>query len=130
MNNPRILVVEDEPITLINHVEILVELGYKTAGSAFSGEVAIELAERVRPDVVIMDIMLATSMSGLEAGQKIHSRFGIPIVFVSAWGQQVDEGSESSPPLGVRFIVKPFEKEQLAAAIEAVLAETTRPETS
>lgn len=124
MANKRILVVEDEPITLMDEVETLHELGYELAGSAFSGEIAIELAESTRPDVVLMDILLSTRMSGLDAGKEIQRRFNIPIVFVSAWGK--DDNSElqtNCPPKGIRFVVKPFEKEQLAAAIEEVLAE-------
>jgi hypothetical protein len=118
------LVVEDEPITLMDEIMALQDLGYVLAGSALSGEVAIQIAEEERPDVILMDIMLLTSMSGVVAADEIRRRFGTPVVFVSALGDQdAFDSGRIIPPKGVRYIVKPFDKVQLAAAIEAVLAD-------
>ncbi len=124
MSPVRVLVVEDEPITMMDEVSILQELGYELAGSALSGEAAVDMAIAERPDVVLMDIMLMTKMSGAEAADEIRRRFGTPVVFVSALGNQADfDSGKIVPPKGVRYIVKPFDKAQLAAAIEAVLAD-------
>ncbi len=124
MTQKRVLVVEDEPITLMDEVATLQDLGYVLVGSALSGESAIEIAATERPDVVLMDIMLMTKMSGAEAADEIRRRFGTPVVFVTALGKQEDfDSGKIIPPKGIRYIVKPFDKVQLAAAIEAVLAD-------
>jgi len=124
MGRIRVLVVEDEPITMMDEVATLQDLGYEIAGSALSGEAAVEVAEAERPDVVLMDIILLTKMSGADAADEIRRRFGTPVVFVSALGRQEDfDSGKITPPKGVRYIVKPFDKVQLATAIEAVLAD-------
>ncbi len=123
MGSKRILIVEDEPITLMNEIAVLKELGYVLAGTAMSGEVAVELTEKERPDVVLMDIVLSSGMDGVAAAEEIRRRFGTPVVFVSALGKQEEFALSGPAPKGIRYVVKPFSREQLVAAIEAVLAD-------
>ncbi len=120
MTGRKILVVEDHPITGMNEMAILRELGYDVIGIAFSGEDAISRADEDKPDVVLMDIKLIGEMDGREAARKIKEQFCIPVVFVTGLGDK--EASKSAvPPEGYGYVVKPFTKAELSAAIENVL---------
>ncbi len=57
----------------------LQKLGYEVPGVAFSGEEAVKKAKEIRPDLVLMDIVLEKKMSGIEAASIISSRFNMPI---------------------------------------------------
>jgi len=49
----------------------LIELGYEVSGTATTGELAVELAGNLHPDLILMDIMLAGKMNGIEAAEEI-----------------------------------------------------------
>ena len=84
MNEPRILIVEDDEIVAAVVSRRLTEMGYQPVGQAASGEQAIALAGELRPDLVLMDIRLEGKMDGIGAAQEIRQRFHIPSVFLSA----------------------------------------------
>ena len=65
LNRPRILVVEDEVIVAMDIAMQLRELGFEPVGHATRGEQAIELAGQLRPDLVLMDVQLASSIDGV-----------------------------------------------------------------
>ena len=64
MNQARILIVEDEVLVARDIAAQLEQLGYEVAGRTTRGEEAIELADRLRPDLVLMDIQLAGEIDG------------------------------------------------------------------
>ena len=84
MSRAQILVVEDEKIVALEIVDRLKNIGYKVPESASTGEEAIQKASEVRPDLVLMDIKLKGDMDGIEAAEKIRSRYGIPVVYLTA----------------------------------------------
>ena len=53
---PRIMIVEDEATTALELEELLKNLGYEVAGVAHSGEEAVDMAEDLTPDLILMDI--------------------------------------------------------------------------
>jgi len=67
MAHTRVLVVEDEQIVAEDLKMTLEDLGYVVVGIASSGERAIDLADSERPDLILMDIMLAGEMDGISA---------------------------------------------------------------
>ncbi len=83
MTKKRILIVEDQGITAMDEQQIMRDLGYEVTGIAMTGEVAVEQAGRDRPDLVLMDIILAGEMDGREATEKIWELYQIPVVFVT-----------------------------------------------
>lgn len=121
----RVLVVEDERIVAKNLERRLAELGYEVAGSAASGEDALELAERTQPDVVLMDIHLAGAVDGTEAARRVWQRLQIPVVYVTAYADAdtLDE-AKATEPYG--YVVKPFRPEQVHAAIQLALERRAR----
>ena len=81
----RILVVDDEAIITMQLEERLTIMGYTVAGMAASGEDAVDKARRIRPDLVLMDIVMPGKMNGIEAGTIITRELDIPVVFVTAY---------------------------------------------
>src|SRR5688572_7457583 len=120
MEKVRMLVVEDERIVSMDLQRRLKAMGYEIAGSAVSGEEAIEKAEALRPDMVLMDIMLDGELDGTQAAEIIRSRFSIPVVYLTAYADSATlERAKITEPFG--YILKPFEERELHGHIEIAL---------
>jgi DNA-binding response OmpR family regulator len=112
-----VLVVEDEPAVCEAIVEGLSLEGYDVA-TAGNGEAGLELARARRPDVVILDWMLP-GMSGLDVCQTLRAESSVPIIMVTARGQEIDRvrGLE----LGADdYVVKPFSIAELVSRVRAL----------
>src|SRR5262245_25916120 len=86
LTGAKILVVEDSPLLAVNIEDALVDAGLQVVGIAASGAQALELAEKHRPELAIMDIRLAGPMDGVDVAVAIRERFGTWCVFASAHG--------------------------------------------
>jgi putative two-component system response regulator len=119
-NNNDILVVEDEPIVAEDIKIRLQGLGYDVLGTARSGKEAIKKAENLRPDLVLMDIVLEGEMDGIEAATRIRTCFDIPIVYVTAYADDKTlERAKITEPFG--YILKPFEDRELHTTVAIAL---------
>ena len=115
-----ILIVEDEGIVARDIQDSLEKLGYTVPAIAMSGKAAIESAAEVRPDMVLMDIVIKGSMDGIEAAQEIRDRYDIPVVFVTAYAdRETLQRAKITEPCG--YILKPFDETDLLTAIEIAL---------
>jgi CheY-like chemotaxis protein/DNA-binding PadR family transcriptional regulator len=120
----KILVVEDEAIILLQLEEILHAIGYTVTGLAASGEDAIEKARRLKPDLVLMDIVMPGRMNGIEAAKIITEELDIPVVFVTSYADDtIIEKAKSVKPYG--YIIKPFNELVIKATIEVALFRKT-----
>lgn len=120
MSRATVLVVEDERLIARDLAMLLEDFGYCAVGPATTGEQAIEMTERFRPQLVLMDIHLASVMNGITAAQVIRDQFDIPCVFLSAFGPgEVLERANRAQPAG--FLAKPFTEQQMAEVISAAL---------
>ncbi len=120
MTGKAILVVEDEFIVAADIKARLIRFGYRATDGCPSGERAIELSEWLRPDLVLMDIHLAGAMDGIAAAQEIRRRFGIPVVFLTAYSEDATlQLARQAEPLG--YILKPFDDRELKVVIEMAL---------
>ncbi len=118
MSQPLILIVEDERLIARDIAMQLQDLGYATAGPATTGEKAIEMAKALHPQLVVMDVHLASDMDGIAAAQTIRSELGIPSLFLSAFGAEHSlERAQQAQPVG--FLVKPFLESELQALVAA-----------
>jgi len=116
----KILIVDDELWAALDMEWVVQTLGHEVVGPAATAEKAIELAGKLRPNLVLMDIRLANDSDGVAAAIEIRQRFDIPSLFVSAHGDPMSRSrAAAARPLG--FIEKPFSPESLALAIEAAL---------
>ncbi len=120
MTGANILIVEDEGILAIELKEKLEKLGYKVPAIASTGEEAIELAAKHRPDLILMDIVLKGDMDGIEAANKICSTLKVPVIYLTAYA---DDGTvkraKITEPFG--YLVKPYNEKELQIALEIAL---------
>jgi len=120
MDQPAIFIVEDEAIVANDIRETLKSLGYSVSGIAKSGELALEKIKETHPDLVLMDIHLAGTMDGIETAGTIHTKYGIPIIFLTAFTDSVLlERAKVTEPYG--YIVKPYDERGLHSAIRMAL---------
>lgn len=116
----RILVVEDEFIVAMDIQNRLERLGYRALDSVASGEEAIEKAEEILPDLVLMDIRLEGEMDGIEAAEHIRRNHDIPVIFLTAFADEKTlQRAKITAPYG--YILKPFQERELHSAIEIAL---------
>jgi two-component system response regulator LytT len=117
MSKTNILVVEDESIVAKDIQHSLKKLGYTVVGICSNGEDAIKTAEELKPDLVLMDIMLKGDMSGIEAASYIREKFNIPIIYLTAYADESTlSKAKVSEPYG--YIIKPFKEIDLHTSIE------------
>lgn len=120
MDAPRILVVDDEALLAMDISERLEEMQYCVVGTAASGEDAVLKAIEEKPDLVLMDICLHGTMGGIRAAQRIKDEVGSPVVFISAFAENVfvDQATLAEP---YGFLVKPIDTRDLRATIQIAL---------
>ncbi len=120
MSKAQIFIVEDESIVAQDIQKRLKEMGYTVCGTAFSGEAAIEKVAVVKPDLVLMDIMLKGNLDGVEAAKQIYERFNVPVVYLTAYSDNHTlKRAEITQPFG--YILKPFEERELHIAVQMAL---------
>ncbi|HUI67200.1 MAG TPA: response regulator [Nitrospirota bacterium] len=120
MKKGTIFVVEDEVIIADDIKSYLQKFGYKVPLIATSGEEALKRVRDVRPDLVLMDIVLRGEMDGIETAERIRSEFDIPIVYLTAFADdETLERAKITEPFG--YIIKPFEERDLYTTIEMAL---------
>jgi AmiR/NasT family two-component response regulator len=116
----KVLVVEDEALIRMDLAEMLTEEGYVVAGEAGDGEQALELARRLHPDLVIMDIKMP-KMDGITAATNIVEERIAPVVMLTAFSQR--ELIEQARDAGaMAYLVKPFARHELVPAIELAVS--------
>lgn len=115
-----ILIVEDENIVRKDIEQTVRTLGYTVVGSANTGNEAVELASELRPDLVLMDIMLKGEMSGIEAAMLIRDRVGKPVIFLTAYADD-DTVSRARIAEPYGYILKPFKAVDMHTTIEMAL---------
>src|SRR5919108_5763324 len=120
MKQASILVVEDERIVAFDLKQQLEALGYRVAAVVPSGELAVEKAAELKPDLVLMDIHLEGAMDGVEAAERIHACLRIPVIFLTAYAEdETLSRAQVSLPFG--YLVKPCEVREVHATIQMAL---------
>lgn len=113
-----VLVIEDEALVAMHLESCLKEFGYLVY-CASSGEEALELAARHRPQLALTDIRLAGAMDGIATAAQLR-QLGIPAVFLTAYADETTiERAKAAEPLG--YLVKPFRERELRATLEVAL---------
>ena len=125
MPNARILIVEDEAITVAALKRELIALGYEVSGTADTTETALAVADREKPDLVIMDITLSGNLDGIAAAVAIRGHVGAPVVFLTAHADAgTIERAMLAGPFG--YLLKPFNAAELSAAIQVALSQSRK----
>jgi two-component system, LytTR family, response regulator LytT len=120
MSKTNILIVEDESIVAKDIQHSLKKLGYTVVGICSTGEDAIRTAEELKPDLVLMDIMLKGEMSGIEAAAQIREKYNLPVIYLTAYADESTlSKAKVSEPYG--YIIKPFKEIDLHTSIEMAI---------
>lgn len=116
----RILVAEDNDLVALTLEEQLKGLGYDVIGVARTGAEAVDLAHRLGPDLIIMDIRMP-EMEGTEAANRINQQRATPILMLTAYtDRDTIRKAEQAGALG--YLVKPVNEADLSPAINIALA--------
>jgi len=120
MEAVNVMVVEDERIVAEDIKRSLLNMGYSVSAVTSSGEDAIKTAGELKPDMILMDIVLRGEMNGIEAASRIRSDFNIPVIYLTAYtDEKILEQAKLTEPFG--YIIKPFEDKELHSVIEMAL---------
>lgn len=113
----KILMVEDEVITALDIKRSLENLGFEVLPIEDTGKNAICKVEKLKPDLILMDIVLKGELDGIETTKLIKKRFDIPIIYLTAYSDKTTfERAKLTEPYG--FIVKPAGIYELKCNIE------------
>jgi len=116
----RVLIAEDEALIRLDLAEMLRDEGYQIVGEAGDGQEAVELAEQLKPDLVIMDVKMPRR-DGIDAAAEIAGKRIAPIVILTAFSQR--ELVEKARDAGaMAYLVKPFSITDLVPAIEVAVS--------
>lgn len=120
MKKERVLIVEDEKIIALDLQRRLERFEYEIVGLASTGADALEKAKALAPDIILMDIMLAGDMDGIEAAKIINQTIQIPVIFLTAYADEKTlERAKEAEPFG--YILKPFKEKELYTTIDIAL---------
>lgn len=120
MSKSRILVVEDELIIALNIKSILEGFSYEVPAIAPSGEEAIEQAFSLKPDLILMDIILSGKIDGIDAAMQIRNQLEVPIIYLTANADKSTvERARITEPYG--YINKPIHERDLFTNIDSAL---------
>ncbi|HOX35718.1 MAG TPA: response regulator [Methanoregulaceae archaeon] len=120
LEKKTVFIVEDNPTISEILTDKIRKMGYSVCDPVRTGEEAIEVCKKIRPDLVVMDITLEGDMDGIEAGMQIKKRFNIPFVFLTAYeGSELPDRMREAEPDG--YIVKPFSDKDIRAMLHSLL---------
>ena len=116
----RVVIAEDEALIRLDLAEMLAEEGYEVVGQAGDGERAVELAEELRPDLVILDVKMP-KLDGIAAAARIAQQRIAPVVILTAFSQR-DLVERARDAGAMAYLVKPFGKQDVVPAIEMAVS--------
>lgn len=112
----RIIIADDESLIRLDLREMLTHLGYDVIGEAGDGRTAVDMAKRMRPDLLIMDIQMP-DLDGIAAAEELTRERIAPVVLLTAYSDQVlVERAREAGVVG--YVVKPFREAELMPVIE------------
>jgi len=120
LTKPRILIVEDGMIMAEEMRRRCEALGYRVAAIVATGEEALDIAEVVQPDLVLMDVRLGGVIDGVEAARRMREELELPVVYVTAYSDDATlERAKRTGPFG--YLLKPVGARELHTTIEMAL---------
>ena len=115
-----VVIAEDEALIRMDLAEMLTEEGYDVVGQAGDGAKAVELAEQLRPDLVILDVKMPV-LDGIAAAERIAGQRIAPVVILTAFSQR-DLVERARDAGAMAYLVKPFTQSDLVPAIEMAVS--------
>jgi CheY-like chemotaxis protein len=119
MSKAGVLIVEDEAITALEIRNVIESSDYEVLSVVHSGEEAIKQALTLKPDLILMDIILQGDMDGVDAARKIKEFLDIPILYITALDSI--EPNRLKNTRGSGYLVKPISEGELLSNIEIAI---------
>lgn len=116
----KILIVEDEAIIAAEIRSLLKKLGYEVIGKTDNGDKALDLFTNLRPDLVLLDITIKGTLSGIDLAKIIRKKYNFPFIFLTSHSD-LNTLNDVKETLPYGYIVKPFTQNDLRSAIELAL---------
>lgn len=121
----RIQIVEDEAILAIHLEKILLKNDYHVSSIVSSGIEAIRKVSELKPDIILMDIMISGELDGIETAKIIKKDYDIPVIFLTALSD--DESYLNAKEVSkYGYLIKPFNESELKRVIENALKQHNR----
>jgi len=112
----KVFVVEDDLILNLLYENYMEQLGFETEGELVYGKTAVDLAKKINPDLILMDIALEGDMDGIEAMLEIRKFSDVPVIYITG------NSDESNRTRAIEtnytdFLTKPVEFEDLKESL-------------
>ncbi|MCZ8154712.1 MAG: response regulator [Leptospira sp.] len=116
MTKINILVVEDEPFLGLNIKQKIESFGHHVIAVVPSGDEAFQVVSEKVPDLILMDIKLEGSLSGIETADSLKNQFSVPILFLTGFLDE-DHKLKIEQIASYNYLLKPFTTDQLRDSI-------------
>ncbi len=115
-----VLIVEDERIVARDLQQTLNEIGHDAFAIAASGEEAVTIASRRRPDVALMDVRIRGAFDGIQTARALRSLYDVPVIYLTAHADQtIMQRADRTNP--VSYLLKPVRAAELKSALDLLL---------
>jgi two-component system, response regulator PdtaR len=114
----KIVIAEDNPFIVAMLREALTDVGYEVCGVASSARELLNLSEKHKPDIAVLDVRLADGSNGVDAAIELSRQRTVGILYVTGNPQQV---LEPPAPVGTGCLRKPFTGRDLVEALGIVV---------
>ncbi|HAP43497.1 MAG: hypothetical protein A2087_10115 [Spirochaetes bacterium GWD1_61_31] len=122
----RILLVEDEAMTVMLMKLLLRKLNHEDVQAVASGEKALALIDQWPPELVLMDILLAGKLDGIDTTIELRKRLDVPVVYTTGYDSgEVRQRAEASG--AAAYLLKPVSKDDLARMISQLFPSSAEP---
>ena len=120
------MIVEDEAVVAEDLAQKVKALGYRVIGIASTGETALQLAQELRPNLVLLDIKLGGTLDGIETANRLREIYDLPFLFITAHS---DPGTVKRATASGTFgyILKPFRERDLEVQLETAFYKYRTP---
>jgi CheY-like chemotaxis protein len=113
-----VMIVEDEPLISMQLEELVHELGHTVVATATTRSEAVEAFGRTSPSLLLVDIQLADSSSGIDTVEDILKIASVPVIFITAYPERLLTGQRPEPTY---LVTKPFQEDTVRATISQAL---------
>jgi two-component system response regulator LytT len=117
----RILIVEDEALVAMDMERMLINLGYEVLPKVNSYDDAIRLLDTTKPDLILLDINLNDTKTGIDLSQRLQQQYRLPFIYITSHSDKstMDQALLTKPN---GYLLKPFDENDLYTAIEIALS--------
>jgi CheY-like chemotaxis protein len=115
-----VLIVEDERIVARDLQQTLNEIGHDAFAIAASGEEAVTIASRRRPDVALMDVRIRGAFDGIQTARALRSLYDVPVIYLTAHADAtIMQRADRTGPIG--YLLKPVRAAELKSVLDLLL---------